>query len=81
MIEPTPTTANLRLGVWQDTRTAPRDGTPILGAYDLHNGSYDAIVVWWRGGSDFPWQTEMNAIVEDRIAYWMPIPTMPFQEG
>lgn len=65
---------------WRDAATAPRDGSAVLALWDNNDGTYEAVVVWWAGGEDYPWafwQTDDSRIAESRIAYWRPLPELP----
>jgi hypothetical protein len=65
---------------WRPIATAPRDGTPILGAYDLNDGSFEAVVVWWNSDARYPWRSCGIGHARHRIVYWAEIPALPVHE-
>jgi len=66
---------------WRPISTAPRDGTSILAAYDLNDGSFEPLVVWWSAGDPrYPWRSTGIGFPESRIVYWKDIPMLPVHE-
>lgn len=60
------------MGVWQDMRTAPKDGTVLLGWF--HNGGIREI--WWKEDYEAAyWQDHADS--EPDPAYWQPLPAAP----
>lgn len=56
---------------WHPIETAPRDGTTILGARQIHGGAWEHYVVWWDGG----WCADDGYGAErPQPTHWTPIP-------
>lgn len=63
---------------WESIKTAPRDGTMVLGT----NGR-SVVSMWWDDrDSAFPWAIvdgagQINAWMEAAPTHWMPLPEPP----
>lgn len=64
---------------WQTMETAPRDGTPILGAYYNDIDWEYRLIAWNENLHPYPWQQldQANEWSGDRVSYWRPLPAPP----
>lgn len=67
---------------WQPIATAPKDGTPILGAWCWAPGDHWMIttLVWTEGGGWFERLTAWHRLSHCVPKYWMPLPEPPTVE-
>ena len=66
---------------WQDIASAPKDGTPILGASEVIDGLWVQTTVRWESGGDGYWGLlVVGTYAEDGEwwpTHWMPLPEPP----
>jgi hypothetical protein len=61
---------------WQSIKSAPKDGTVILGRnksdpYDKHGST----VCWYNGSYESHWVYEAETDPVEGLTHWMPLPT------
>ena len=58
---------------WQPIKTAPKDGTQVLGYFDGHV----VVMLWFTYSNDYTcWET-VDAETEVDPTHWMPLPNPP----
>lgn len=63
---------------WQPIESAPKDGTPFLGAFKDTGGWKILIFVWSRSYSRFLDSGDAEVIEDyDQPTHWMPLPEPP----
>lgn len=81
-------TEALRVPVWRDIASAPKDGTHILvGTFPCPAGRITTAVVHWFDGDDAGWALSVNYDGEhsdhgvSAPTHWMPLPAPPEAHG
>lgn len=62
---------------WKDIISAPRDGTPILAAWDRGGGDWAAAVMWSQSGAFGVNVGDGWREVRDQPTHWRPLPDPP----
>jgi hypothetical protein len=66
------------MSAWQPISTAPKDGTPILGAHNHGDGWLLCVVSWTPSDPDYPWAVDdENGWADGAIHCWQPLPEPP----